>query len=358
MTNNWRGFLALAGTALLMAVAPDGHAGPLADWLQARRDGGQQSDGGEDLSDLGGGQAMSCADWSRKVGRLQKLLERRHTGPAPTLKDQAYGGDKLETLDVYLPAPSPGASAAPVIVMVHGGGWCVGDKAAPGVTENKVVRWVDRGFAFVSVNYPMVSEGADALAQASEVAKAVAFVQAHARAWGADPTRVVLMGHSAGAHLVSLVDASEPLRRRAGMGPVLATVSLDAGAIDVVRQMPMVYPFLKVRYREAFGETEAEWIAASPFHQLDRQASPWLGVCSTTRKDDPCGQAQAYADKRRQLGLRAAVLPEAMNHGAINKQLGEAGAYTTAVESFLAGLDPVVAGLLGGSTERETPRRR
>lgn len=345
MTSGFR-LLACVMAAMALAGSATAHAGPLAEALAARR-----GSGGEDLSDLGGGQAMGCAEWSRKVARLQKFVERRHSGPAPALKDQAYGPGVREVLDVYLPG-TPGREAAPVIVMVHGGGWCVGDKSAPGVTENKVARWVDRGFVFVSLNYPMVADGDDALAQARHVAKAVAYVQSKARSWGADPDRVVLMGHSAGAHLVSLVNANEGLRRGAGMRPVLGTVSLDAGAIDVVRQMPMAYPFLKARYREAFGETEAEWIAASPFHQLDRHAAPWLGVCSTTRKDDPCGQAQAFADKSKQLGLRASVLPQAMNHGAINKQLGEPGAYTRGVDSFLATLDPGIADLLRADAAR------
>lgn len=130
------------------------------------------------------------------------------------------------------------------------------------------------------------------------------------------------------------------------MQPALGTVSLDAGAVDVVRQMPKVYPFLKERYREAFGNTETEWIAASPFHRLDPQAAPWLGVCSTTRKDDPCGQARAYADKSNGLGVKASVLPQRKGHGAINSELGLPGEYTHGVEAFMASLDPVVAGLL------------
>ena len=65
------------------------------------------------------------------------------------------------------------------------------------------------------------------------------------------------MGHSAGAHLVSLVNADASIRRVNAVQPLLGVVSLDAGAIDVVRQMPNVYPFLEVRYREAFGDTES-----------------------------------------------------------------------------------------------------
>ncbi len=174
----------------------------------------------------------------------------------------------------------------------------------------------------------------DALAQAHHIARATAFVQAKARDWGGDPRRVILMGHSAGAHLVSLVNAVQPL---------LGVVSLDAGAIDVVRQMPNVYPFLEVRYREAFGDTESACVAASPFHQIDRTAAPWLGVCSTTRKDEPCRQAQAYAEKSNDLGIRAQVLPQRKSHGAINAELGTPGDYTRAVEAFMASLDPAVA---------------
>ena len=333
-------------SACLLAVlaagaASDLRAGPLRDRLRARMQGGGNGDGV--AGEFGG--AMSCADWSKRVNRLGERSQGRTQGPAPDRADLAYGPAAREKLDVFLPKTAV-RGGAPVIVMVHGGGWCVGDKAMSGVTANKIARWVPKGFVFVSVNYPMVDDGADAYAQGGEIARATAFVQAHAAEWGADPAKVILMGHSAGAHLVSLVNADASLRRTYGVKPLLGTVSLDAGAIDVVKQMPNVYPFLKTRYREAFGETEAEWVVASPYHRLDRSAGPWLGVCSTTRKDDPCGQARAYVEKSRGLGVMADMLPQPKNHGAINKELGEPGDYTDGVEAFLARLDPTVAALL------------
>jgi acetyl esterase/lipase len=345
-----RAALLIAALVAALPVAADAADGPvrerLRERLEARRAerGGGEGDG--DLRDLGGGMgAMSCAEWSRRLAPLEARGVGMDGASRPDRADVAYGTHAREKLDVYL-AAARGATPAPVIVMVHGGGWCVGDKRGRGVVQNKVARWVPRGFAFISLNYPMVGDGADAIAQAGHVARAVAFVQAQAAGWGADPAKVILMGHSAGAHLVSLVGADAGIRRAAGMKPVLGTVSLDAGAIDVVRQMPNVYPFLKLRYSEAFGESEAGWRAASPFHRIDATAAPWLGVCSTTRKDDPCGQAQAYADKSRGLGVRAAALPEPMNHGRINEALGKDEAYTAAVEDFLAALDAEVAARL------------
>ncbi|MCE4554466.1 alpha/beta hydrolase [Roseateles cellulosilyticus] len=345
--------LAVMISALMLGAAFSANAGPLKERLLERMqqraasapEGGTDEDG--ELADMGGtarSDAMSCADWSQRVNRLQQRLAGRHSGPTPDLKDVAYGPRPLQTLDIY--RAQGGGGRAPVVLMVHGGGWCVGDKAAGGVVQNKVERWTPRGLIVVSANYPMVSDGDNALAQAHHIARALAFVQAHAVEWGGDGSRVVLMGHSAGAHLVSLVNASSAIRAAEGARPALGTVSLDAGAVDVVTQMPQVYPFLKTRYREAFGTTEAEWIPASPFHQLTAGASPWLGVCSTQRKDDPCAQARAYVDKSRSLGIPADVLPQPKNHGAINKTLGEPGAYTDAVERFMAGLDGQLAGLL------------
>ncbi|WP_263769131.1 alpha/beta hydrolase [Propionivibrio soli] len=350
-------FMALLAT-LIAVPLPGVQAGPLRDRIRERvqerqvhREAGnegtdsQMGNGNGEMADMGGN-ALSCAEWSQKVNRLQKRAKGRNPGPTPDVKDVSYGSEALQKLDVFLPKNGGGNGQAPIILMVHGGGWCVGDKGGAQLTENKVSRWVSKGFVFVSANYPMVADGSNALAQANHIARAAAFVQSKAREWGGDPARLILMGHSAGAHLVSLVNADASIRQTNGMAPILGAVSLDAGAIDVVRQMPNVYPSLRVRYREAFGNADAEWIAASPFHKLDRSAAPWLGVCSTTRKDDPCGQARTYAEKSNGLGIKAAVLPEAKNHGAINKELGLPGDYTREVEAFMAALDPVVGRLL------------
>ena len=69
--------------------------------------------------------------------------------------DIAYGPSDAQTLDVYAPSD---ANNAPIIFMVHGGAWRFGDKATGAVVENKVSRWVEMGFVFVSVNYRLLPE--------------------------------------------------------------------------------------------------------------------------------------------------------------------------------------------------------
>ena len=157
--------LSLSVLAILLALPlADAQAGPLRDRIRERAQERQASGGSEeadradraDLADMGGS-AQSCAEWSQKVNRLQKRANGRNAGPAPSLADLSYGSESLQKLDVFLPQKAGNGGMAPIILMVHGGGWCVGDKAGTQMTANKVARWVPKGFIFVSVNYPMVS---------------------------------------------------------------------------------------------------------------------------------------------------------------------------------------------------------
>lgn len=255
----------------------------------------------------------------------------RHT---PSVRDLAYGSDPRQRMDVYLPAKP---SHAPVILMVHGGGWRWGDKGASAVVDNKVTHWLAQGFVFISVNNRLLPQ-ADPLEQARDVAQALAVAQAKAPAWGADPARFILMGHSAGAHLVALVNASPELGTQAGARSWLGTVALDSAAVDVSPIMQGKHFRL---YDAAFGADPAYWRAVSPLQQLTSAAKPMLAVCSSKRSDS-CAQADAFAERATQLDVRVQVLRQDLSHRDINQTLGLPGAYTDAVEAFMGSLDPVV----------------
>lgn len=257
----------------------------------------------------------------------------------PEFGDIAYGSDPLQTIDVYRAdkkdCPISYDEPLPIIVMVHGGAWCIGDKSAGKVVDNKYARWAPKGFIFISINNRMIPDGADPYAQATDVANAMAYIQSHATEWNGDPKKIILMGHSAGAHLVSLVSTSGEIKRSAGLKPWLGTISLDSAVMNVPEMMEMKhYAF----YDDAFGADKKFWIKTSPYHQISTSMTlPWLGVCGTGRPDS-CPQAHAFATK---LG-KGQVLEEDMNHGEINDLLGVPGPYTDAVEAFMGSLDPVV----------------
>ena len=240
------------------------------------------------------------------------------------LRDRSYGVDPLQKLDVYLPDHR---ARAPIVVMVHGGGWVGGDKRAPPVWRRKASYWTGLGAVFVSLNYRLVPDVTPAM-QVQDVAAALAYVQRSAGAWGGDPDRIVLMGHSAGAHLVALL-AANPARE--GARPWLGTIALDTAAYDVEALMRNTPSRL---YVQAFGTNPKVWQAASPLARLQEGAGPILLVCSQKRRT-PCPAANSFAETIIAHGGTAHVLPQPLNHLAINAGLGAAGAYTEAVEAFL-----------------------
>lgn len=246
-------------------------------------------------------------------------------------RDLAYGPDPAQRLDVYRPA---NAQNAPVIFMVHGGGWRRGDKDAAGVVNNKVEHWLPKGYIVISVGYRLVPD-VTPMGEAQDVAKALAMAQGKARSWGGDPSRFVLMGHSAGAHLVSLLSAAPSIASNAGAGPWLGTVVLDSAAYNVVDIMQKQHFGL---YDEAFGNDQQLWRDASPILRLTSAPVPMLLVCASQRSDS-CAQASAFADKARSLGGRVSVYPIEMRHGEINAQLGAPGDLTVQVDNFLHSLN-------------------
>lgn len=261
----------------------------------------------------------------------------RHALPSGVrvLRDVAYGPRARQRMDVYLPARK--VTGAPVILMVHGGAWRLGDKGMRSVVDNKVARWVSRGFILISTNYTLLPE-ANPEEQAQDVAQALALAQGRAAEWGGDPERFILMGHSAGAHLVALLTASPAMAQTQGAHPWLGTVSLDTAAFDVPQLMSGRHLPL---YDRAFGQDPAFWRRVSPLHQLHAAAYPLLAVCST-RRADACPQAHGYESKAALLGARAAVLEQDLSHRGINQDLGLDGPYTEAVEAFMGSLDPAV----------------
>lgn len=313
--------------------AMQANAGALRDKLMEHRQERQ-----EQRADRAGGRAdeqndMADADATNtEAGSL----------PAGTrvLRDVSYGSDKRQSMDVYLPANASGQKDLPVILMVHGGAWKIGNKSARGVVENKAAHWLPKNYIFVSINYRMLPD-IRPLEQAEDVARALAAAQAKAAEWGGSRQRFILMGHSAGAHLVALLSSSPALTTKAGVSPWLATIALDSAAYDINKIMEQRhYRF----YDEAFGSDPGYWRASSPALQLQQASvpgAPWvpiLAVCSSQRPDHPCLQAEAFVMKAKSLGMTAQLLPQALSHGDINKNLGQDNAYTAAVDKFLQGL--------------------
>jgi acetyl esterase/lipase len=254
--------------------------------------------------------------------------------PAPFGVELRYGDDPRQALDLSRPANAGGK--APVLLFVHGGGWTIGDKRrGAGV---KAAHFVGQGWAFASTNYRLVPE-ARVEDQAADVAAAIALLR---RQPGIDASRIVLMGHSAGAHLAALVATDPAYLKKAGvpMGAVKGVVLLDGAGYDVGQQMAEPRNRVRSMYEQAFSTDPKRQAALSPArHAAAPNAAQWLILPVASRRDSTA-QSGDLARLLRAGGSQAEVRPQqGKSHASINRELGAAGDATTAVvDGFLASL--------------------
>ena len=120
-----------------------------------------------------------------------------------------YGNAPRQRLDVYAP---PGAHQLPVVVFWYGGAWSSGHKSqyrfvGVALAERGCIVVVADYRLYPAVKYPaFIDDGA----------LAVAWTEQHARDFGGDPSRIVLMGHSAGAHLAATLAVEPHFLEKAG----------------------------------------------------------------------------------------------------------------------------------------------
>ncbi|CAL4867947.1 hypothetical protein MMA231_02220 [Asticcacaulis sp. MM231] len=287
---------------------------------------------------LAAGAATLPADAQPIRKRLMQRMKEKSAAAQPidpgqyvagaTRKSAVYGTDADQSMEVYLPS---NPDHAPVIVMVHGGGWRVGDKNMTAVVENKIKHWLPKGYIFISIDYRMLPDaGVDV--QAQDVAAAIAYIEKQAPSWGGDAAKLILMGHSAGAHLVALMSADPSRVRQAGGHDWAASVVLDSAAYDVAAVMKGKHLDL---YDDAFGSDPAYWARLSPRAQLKAEAVPMMLVCALKRSDNSCGQSHNFAEALKGMGQSAPVVELDMKHAEVNAQLGLPGAYTDSVDSFI-----------------------
>ena len=157
----------------------------------------------------------------------------------------SYGPKLSQTLD--LSVPQTGETLAPLVVFIHGGYWQELSKAESffGATD-----CLDQGVAYAAIDYTLAPEASlDAIV--TECEAAIEFLVETAQTHGIDPSRIVLAGSSAGAHLAAMV----ALRTNDGWQP--AGVALLSGIYDLE-------PLLGTSINDALHLDEAAARANSP----------------------------------------------------------------------------------------------
>lgn len=129
---------------------------------------------------------------------------------APILRDCAYGTHPRQKLDVYR---ATGGTGLPIVLFVHGGGFRLGDKGDNGSWQNAAVArtMAEAGFVGVAMNYRLLPE-AHWPDGGEDVILAVEWLRDNAEQYGGDPSRIVVVGTSAGAvHIATALNSRSDL---------------------------------------------------------------------------------------------------------------------------------------------------
>jgi acetyl esterase/lipase len=249
------------------------------------------------------------------------LVSAAAAGEMRVQKDVAYAEPKhaRQTLDVY--APVEGTNH-PVVFWIHGGGWRRGDKAG---VQQKPQAFVDKGFVFIATNYRFVPE-VTIQEMTGDVAGAIHWVHDHAAEYGGDTDSIIVMGHSAGAHLAALVCTDDRYLQAEGLtlSIVKGCVPVDVSVYDIPKRLQESGTVAPATFREAFGDQEKTYRDLSPVTHVaqDKHIPPFL-ILHVADRPETKRQSHWFADRLQAAGIAAEVVAgEGKTHGTINSDLG------------------------------------
>lgn len=220
-------------------------------------------------------------------------------GPFERKADIAYGTDARQKLDVYVPKPDTAsasmpvvAAGRPIVIFWYGGSWQRGSKSDYRFVGAALA---DHGYITVLPDYRLYPDVKfpDFL---DDAAHAVAWVQEHAQEFGGDPHRIVLMGHSAGAHTAAYLALNHEFLARRGAKPewIVGLVGLSGPYVLAPNTRSLNRIF-------AAPWGESDW---QPLRFVDAQAPPTFLAHGLSDDVVSVAQTQKLRDALEARGVR------------------------------------------------------
>lgn len=266
--------------------------------------------------------------------------------PSPTVAvDLAYDDDSArQVLDVHVPG---GDGPFPTIVAVHGGGFFAGSKRD---YRRHARHFVDRNIALVSVDYRLAPSTTHP-GQVEDVHCALAWVHQNADRYRLDPSRIVVMGGSAGGYLVGMVATAEgrdryltgcpnelPAKPLAGAVPLYGI--FDLTDLENDGSPPGLRGTASRLAGQPYPELTPEVLAGmSPIEQVDGSEPPILAIHGTGDRDIPSAMSERFVTALQTAGVDAELLLVDGPHGFDVFQPFEMppnGEVLAAIEQFVA----------------------
>jgi acetyl esterase/lipase len=178
-----------------------------------------------------------------------------------------------------------------MVLFVHGGGWSIGDKSDFGWLGAQLA---SQGYLVAVVNYRL-SPAVQHPAHVQDVAAAVGWLVRNGQSYGGDPSRLYLFGHSAGAHLVSLVtlDPSYLAAQQLSASAIHSVVGVAGAGYDLDTYYANT-PMASLLF-PAFGSDPTTWAKAAPVRYVKPHAPPFYLAHGLNDTSAPVSATQTFA---------------------------------------------------------------
>lgn len=162
--------------------------------------------------------------------------------------DIPYGTLARQQLDIYIPKHQPNGQL-PVVLFFYGGSWESGEKedylfAAEAFASRGYLTVVPNYRVYPEVKFPAVMQ---------DPAYAAKWVKTHIAEYGGDPNHIFMVGHSAGAHLLTMLALNTDYLNQVALKP-----SDFAGYVGLAGPYDFL-PLKSNRLKEIFGPEETQW---------------------------------------------------------------------------------------------------
>jgi acetyl esterase/lipase len=215
-----------------------------------------------------------------------------------------FDGTNRLDLDAYAPA---NASGAPVVVFFYGGSWESGKRkwysyVGKTLADNGIVTFIPDYRKYPDVQFPEFVDDA---------AKATRWARDHAVEFGGDPSRLYVMGHSAGGQIAALIACDDRY---------LKSVGMDIGELSGMIGLAGAYAFLPFVEEEPqiFGASETSQHDSQPINFVQGREPPLLLLQGEDDDEVEPSNAIKMAERAHTVGASADLkLYPDMGHASI-----------------------------------------
>jgi arylformamidase len=265
-------------------------------------------------------QTQWAPNWAQVLDRYAQRSQdlRQRCGPPVRM---AYGSGANEALDLH----GAGGGSAPALVYVHGGAWRSGRAADYAFLAEP---FVQAGARVIMPDFDAVQDcGGDLRVLADQVRRALVTLVSQARAWGIDPARIHLAGHSSGAHLAAVAAT-------AGDGLPIASLLCCSGMYE----LEPVRRSARSRYVHL---DDAGVHRLSPARHARSLNGPVLIAVGSCESPQFIWQSQMWTETLVAAGLSTTALwAEGLNHFEILETLADPGSSLVRLQLRRMGLGP------------------